>query len=82
MGDVCVVCDVWCMVYDVLWCMVYDELCMVCVVLSPIVLCCGVLSAVVLCCGVWCGVCSCVLFAPAVCYSKREPNIREYWELP
>ena len=68
MGDVCVVCDVWCVMCVVVW--------------SPIVLCCGVLSAVVLCCGVWCGVVFCVpsLFAPAVCYSKREPNIREYWE--
>ena len=32
-------------------------------------------------CVVWCGVlCSILPFAPAVCYSKREPNIEEYWE--
>ena len=30
-------------------------------------------------CGVVCGVPSCSC-APAVCYSKREPNIKEYWE--
>ena len=32
-------------------------------------------------CVVWCVVfCSFLPFAPAVCYSKREPNIEEYWE--
>ena len=31
-------------------------------------------------CGVVCGVSSCSC-APAVCYSKRGPNIEEYWEL-
>ena len=30
-------------------------------------------------CSVWCSVCVCPC-APAVCYSKREPNIEEYWE--
>ena len=33
-------------------------------------------------CGVWC-VCSAAVavpFAPAVFYSKREPNSKEYWE--
>ena len=64
---------------------VCDEWCMMCVVLCPIVLCCVVLSCVkvygVLWCVMWCcGVCSFLLFAQAVCYSKREPNIEEYWE--
>ena len=39
-----------------------------------------VLTCVVLCvvlCVVFLPSCSC---APAVCYSKREPNIKEYWE--
>ena len=27
------------------------------------------------------GVVFCSLLAPAVCYSKRGPNIKEYWEL-
>ena len=48
------------------------------------VLCCVVLWCVevygVLCCVMWC-VPSLSLFAQAVCYSKREPNIEEYWEL-
>ena len=47
-------------------------------------MCCDVLCCVVLCCvvlcDVVCGVCSFLLFAQAVCYSKREPNIKEYWE--
>ena len=29
---------------------------------------------------VWCGVVCVFLFAQAACYSKREPNIKEYWE--
>ena len=56
-----------CVVYDVCW-----VVCDVC--------------GVVLCgCAVWCVVCCGVLFlpfAPAVCYSKRGPNIKEYWEIP
>ena len=50
-----------------------------------VLLCCVVLLCVevygVLCC-VMCCVCSfsLSLFAQAVCYSKREPNIKEYWE--
>ena len=53
-----------------------------CVVLSPVVLWCVEVYGV-LWCVMWC-VCVCVcvpplsLFAQAVCYSKREPNIREY----
>ena len=71
------VCDVWCVLcYVVLCCVVL--LCCVescCVVLRCMV-CCGVLW-----CVVWCGVlCVFFLFAPAVCYSKRGPNIKEYWE--
>ena len=35
---------------------------------------------VVVCCVMWCVVfCSCSC-AQAMCYSKREPNIEEYWE--
>ena len=52
----------------------YIELC--CVVLCCVVLCCVEVSGVVFC------VCVFLLFAPAVCYSKRGPNIREYWDLP
>ena len=64
MGDVCVVCDVCC-----------------------VVLCCVALCCVESCCAVLCVWCLvfCVSsflpsFAPAVCYSKRGPNIKEYWE--
>ena len=63
-----VMCGVWCVMCDV-WCM----------------LCCGVVVLrcvevyIVLWCVMWC-VCSFSLFAQAVCYSKREPNIKEYWE--
>ena len=66
MGDVCVACDVWCVVCDDVWCMMCDGWCDVWCMMCDVV------------CGVLC-VCS---FAQAVCYSKREPNIREYWELP
>ena len=44
---------------------------------AAVVMCC----VVEVCCGVWWCVCSAAVpFAPAVCYSKREPNIKEYWE--
>ena len=68
------VCDVWCMMCDV-WCMMCVGWCVMCVM-------CVVLCCVVVLCGVWCAVvfCSFLPFAQAVCYSKREPNIKEYWE--
>ena len=48
-------------------CVVYDVCWVVCDV-------CGVVLLLLLCCAVLCS------FAQAVCYSKREPNIKEYWE--
>ena len=71
LANLCNSCNVWCMMC-VGWCVMCVGWCVMCVVL-----CC-----VVVLCGVWCAVvfCSFLPFAPAVCYSKRGPNIKEYWE--
>ena len=65
------------------WCVMCGVSCVFCVLCCVVFVGCGVmcvLCCVEVCCVV-CGVlCSCSLFAPAVCYSKRGPNIKEYWE--